>query len=76
MAKVKPELDKALAKIKADMAKQHVDVRIEEHLDEALRKAELKIEADGMRTRERGEHHTEDQNTVVTTDTDDKDDDK
>jgi beta-lactamase regulating signal transducer with metallopeptidase domain len=83
MAKVKPELDKALAKIKAEMAKQHVDVRIQEHLDEALRHAELRIEASDRHEHEhtgerrievREDHRSEDPNTVVTpnADTDDE----
>jgi len=55
MAKVQPEIDAAMAQVHAEMAKQHVDAKIQAHIDEALRHAELRIRAAEKHTRVKGD---------------------
>ncbi|HTW33159.1 MAG TPA: M56 family metallopeptidase [Rhizomicrobium sp.] len=45
MAKVQPEIDAAMAKVREEMAKQHINVKIDERVDEALKRAEIRIRA-------------------------------
>jgi beta-lactamase regulating signal transducer with metallopeptidase domain len=51
MAKVQPEIDAAMAQVRAEMAKQHIDAKINERVNEALRHAELRIRASEKHTK-------------------------
>lgn len=59
LAKVKPEIDAALAKLQADLKKQHLDVHVEERIDAALKRAEIRIEAHDKGDNDRVEERTE-----------------
>lgn len=54
MAKVQPEIDAAMAQVRAEMAKQHIDVKIDERVDSALRRAEIRIRASEKREKVKG----------------------
>jgi beta-lactamase regulating signal transducer with metallopeptidase domain len=53
LAKAQPEIDKALEKIRTELAKAHFDADIQIRVDEALKRAEVRLEATRMRVRER-----------------------
>jgi hypothetical protein len=45
MREARPQIEKAIAEARAAMAKAHLDVKVQEHVDRALQRAELRIEA-------------------------------
>jgi hypothetical protein len=49
LAAAQPEIDRALAQVHADLADGHLDVRIQERVDAALKRAEIKIKAAQVR---------------------------
>jgi beta-lactamase regulating signal transducer with metallopeptidase domain len=53
LAKAQPEIDKALEKVRTELAKAHFDADIQIHVDEALKRAESRLEATRIRVRER-----------------------
>ena len=55
-ATVRPQIEDALAKVRDQLAKQHIDVQIQEHVDEALKRAEMRLEAEEARARARADH--------------------
>jgi hypothetical protein len=74
MTEAQPEIDAALAKVRAELAKDHLDANIQMRVDAALKRAEIRIEA--VKAREHGnghEEHTEERVEERTTDTPDND---
>jgi|HubBroStandDraft_6_1064221.scaffolds.fasta_scaffold133163_2 beta-lactamase regulating signal transducer with metallopeptidase domain len=45
IAKAQPEIDKALEKVRVELAKAHLDTNVQMRVDEALKRAEIRIEA-------------------------------
>jgi beta-lactamase regulating signal transducer with metallopeptidase domain len=45
MRQARPEIDKALAEVRTDLAKAHLDVKIRERVDAALKRVEIRVQA-------------------------------
>lgn len=45
----RPEIDAALAKVRTELANEHLDAKIQMRVDEALKRAEIRLEAADMR---------------------------
>jgi hypothetical protein len=67
VAQVQPQLDAALAKVRADLAAQHIDARIQEHVDQELKRVELRIEMEEARDRSRADQAVHRNITIHTT---------
>jgi hypothetical protein len=52
-ANARPEVEKALANARAEIRKAHLDLKVEENVDDALKRAEIRIEAAASRDQDR-----------------------
>jgi len=57
----------ALAKVRADLAAQHIDARIQERVDAELKRVELRIELEEARDRSRADQAVHRDITIHTT---------
>ena len=72
MAKVGPQIQAAMERVRQEMQKQHVDANIQAHVDEALHRAEIRIRLEEHRHGHDAEHDG-DNRVEERTDTDDQD---
>jgi hypothetical protein len=73
-AKARPEMEKALADARAELRKAHLDLKVEESVDDALKRAEMRIEAAESRDHDREtrrEQHSEELDAPDSPDTPD-----
>jgi beta-lactamase regulating signal transducer with metallopeptidase domain len=57
LAKAQPEIDEALEKVRVELAKAHLDANVQVRVNEALKRAEIRIDAVKAREANRAERH-------------------
>jgi len=58
IARAQPEIDKALAQVREELAKEHLDAEIKTNIDEALKRAESRMQEKGARGDSDAEDHS------------------